>query len=131
LTQKFLGRGLLIAALSVALATPARADQYQTGHSQAVAAAVIAVAAVAVVVIVLVRHRHKPKGKTIAGCVRSGASGMRVTSEKDQRTYTLSGNTAGLKQGSRVTLEGNPSGAGNALIFDVQTIGRDLGACPQ
>ena len=41
MTQKFLWQGVLIAALSVALATPARANQLQTDADEIVAGIVV------------------------------------------------------------------------------------------
>ena len=132
MTQKFLWRGLLIAALSVALATPARANQLQTNVDEVVAGIVIVSAGIAVLVTVLVlrHHHHEPKDKMITGCVESGASGISMTNEKDKQQYALAGNTADVKQGDRVTLVGTPSGPSNARIFGVQKVGRNFGACP-
>ena len=55
---------------------------------------------------------------------------MSVTNEKDKQNYALSGNTAGVKQGDRMTLQGKASGPGNALGFEVQKVSKDFGACP-
>jgi len=130
MTQKFLWRGVLIAALSVALATPARADQLQTNVEEIVVGIVVVSAAIAVGVTLLILHQHhKPKSGTITGCVDSGANGMSVTNEKDNRNYALSGDTAGVKQGDRMTLEGKPKDKGKTLVFEVQKITRDFGAC--
>ena len=128
--QKLLGQGVLIAALSVALATPARANQLQTNSDEIVAGIVVVCAGIAVVATVLILHyHHKPKSRTITGCVNSVANGMIVTNEKDKQTYAMSGNTASIKQGDRVTLEGKPYGPSNRLVFEVQRVIRDFGAC--
>ncbi len=130
MTQKFLWQGVLIAALSVALATPARANQLQTDADEIVAGIVVVAAGIAVVVTVLILHyHHKSKSGTITGCVDSGANGMSVTNEKDKRNYALSGNTVSIKQGDRVTLEGKPNGPSNGRVFEVQMVARDFGAC--
>lgn len=126
-TQKFFCRGVLIAVLSVALAIPARANVQTTGKEAAVGIVVVA-AAVAVIAIVLVL-RHKPKQRTITGCVNSGAGGMSLTDEKDQRVYALSGDTTGVKPGDRMTLDGNRKDAGSSLSFETRKISRDFGAC--
>jgi hypothetical protein len=128
-TQKFLWQGVLIAALTSALATPARANQLQTNADEIVVGIVVVSAAIAVVVTVLVLHHHKPKNRAITGCVDSGANGMSVTNEKDKRNYALSGNTVGVKQGDRMTLEGKANGPGSTLAFEVQKVTRDFGAC--
>jgi hypothetical protein len=130
MTQKFLWQGVLIAALSVALATPARANQLQTNADEIVAGIVVVSAGIAVVATVLILHyHHKLKSGTITGCVDSGANGMSVTNEKDKRNYALSGNTVGIKQGDRMTLEGKANGPGNTLVFEVQKVTRDFGGC--
>jgi hypothetical protein len=129
MTLKFLWRTLLIAALSVALAKPLHAGQLQTDENDLVIGIVVVSAAIAALVVILVLRHHKPKDKTITGCVDSGAGGMTVTSEKDKRRYSLSGNTSGIKQGDRVALVGKASGPGNAPVFEVQKVARDFGAC--
>jgi ribose/xylose/arabinose/galactoside ABC-type transport system permease subunit len=130
MTQKFLWRGVLIAALSVALATPARANQLQTDATEIVIGIVVVTAVIAVGVTVLIlHHHHKLKSGTITGCVDSGANGMSVANEKDKRNYALSGNTVGVKQGDRMTLEGKRKDNGKTLVFEVQKVTTDFGAC--
>lgn len=88
----------------------------------------IAVAAVAVVVIVAVlATRHK--SQKITGCISSGANGMSVTDEKDNRSYALSGSTAGVKAGDRVTLEGKRKATGKVVTFEAHRVTKDFGAC--
>ncbi|MGO4885139.1 MAG: hypothetical protein ACLP59_30600 [Bryobacteraceae bacterium] len=142
MTQKSSWRGVLIAILSVALATQALADRpgfsvrpdllapssgggFQRTRDVFVTGVVVAAVAVAVVVIVLVTHRPQ----RITGCIHSGADGMGVTDEKDKRSYALSGNTAGIKAGFRMTLEGKRKHAGQAPAFEIHKVGRDFGAC--
>ncbi len=128
MTQKFLWRGVLIAVLSVALATPARAGQLQTDADEIVIGIVAVSAGIAVLVTVLIL-RHKPQKKEITGCVNSAASGMSVTDEKDKRDYALSGNTLGVKPGDRMTLQGKPKNPGKTLVFEIQKVSTDFGAC--
>ena len=55
-----------------------------------------------------------------------------MTDEKDKRIYTLSGNTAGLKLGDRMTLQGKKmkqKGAGKTLVWETKTVRKDFGAC--
>jgi hypothetical protein len=86
-------------------------------------------AAVAVLVTVLLMH-HKNHDATITGCVRSSAAGMSLTDEVDKRTYSLTGNTAAVKTGDRVTLEGKLHKArGATFVFDAHRVSRDFGAC--
>ena len=130
MTQKLLWRGVLIVALSVAIAKPARADQLQTNVDEIVAGIVVVSAAIAVGVTLLILHqRHKPKSGTITGCIDSGANGASVTNEKDKQNYALSGNTVGVKQGDRMTLQGKPKDSGQTPVFEVQKVTRDFGAC--
>jgi len=137
MTQKSIWRGVLIAVLSVALATAAWADSPRLaanlssgGGFQKLGEEVvigIAVAAVVVVVVVVVLVKHRPQ--KITGCINSGANGMSVLDEKDKRIYTLSGSVAGVKAGDRMTLEGKRKPAGQALVFEAHKVGRDFGAC--
>lgn len=89
------------------------------------------VAAITVVVIVVVHESRKTR--TITGCVSSGPTGMILTNEKHKHSYALSGNTAGVKPGERITVQGkkiNPS-AGKPLTWDTKAITSDLGVCQQ
>jgi hypothetical protein len=131
-TQKCLWRGVLIVALCVALATPARAQQNSLNNiGRNIVIGIVAVAAALVVVTVVVVHESRKK-RTITGCVNSGANRMSVTDEKDKHIYALSGNTADIKPGDRVTLHGkkvNPQGANKTLAWEVSKESKDFGAC--
>lgn len=136
MTQKSLWRVVLIAVLSVALAMPSWADKPRLaptniGPSKGTAVAIligigVAAVAVVVVVVVLVKH-HKPQ--KVTGCVSSGANGMSVTDEKDKQNYLLSGNTAGVKAGDRITLEGKREHTGQTHVFEAHRVAKDFGAC--
>lgn len=129
MTQKCLWRGVLIVVLSVALATPAKASGYPSGG--AIAGAVVGVIAAVVVITVVVIHESAKK-RTITGCVNSGANGLSVTDEKDKRIYALSGNTAGIKPGDRITLQGKkvkPKGTDKTFAWEVKKETKDFGAC--
>jgi hypothetical protein len=92
---------------------------------------IVAVAAAVVVITVVVVHESTKK-KAITGCVNSGDNGMSVTDEKDKRIYTLSGNSAGIKPGDRVTLQGKKvkaKGANAPLAWEVNKVTKDFGAC--
>jgi hypothetical protein len=119
---------VLIAALSAALATPARADGFQTIGDEIVVGIVVVSAGIAVLVTYLVLHeRHKPSALT--GCVAPGPAGMSVTDEKDKRIYTLAGDPVGVKAGDRLTFEGKRKKAGNAFVFDARSVTKDFGSC--
>jgi hypothetical protein len=126
--KKFFGRAVLVAFLSVALARPARADSLENAAIAVVVGIVIVTATVAVVVAVLVL-RHKHREVQITGCVGPGAKGMRLKDERDKRIYDLSGDTAGIKVGDRVSLEGKRTHSGTSLVFETQRVARDFGAC--
>jgi hypothetical protein len=124
-----LSRVVLIIALSFALAAPAPAESVNAAGDQVVAAIVVVSAAVAVGVIFLILH-EKHKTIPITGCVTSEASGMKLTDEKDRRIYPLSGETAGVKPGDRMTLEGKRQADGKKSIFEVRRATKDFGVCP-
>jgi hypothetical protein len=129
-TQKFLWRGALIVALCMILAIPTKADQLGDDIRNAIIG-IVAVAVALVVITVVVVHESRKK-RTVTGCVTSGANGMSVTDEKDKRIYALTGNTADIKTGDRVTLHGkkvNPKGANAPLSWQVNNEIKDLGAC--
>jgi hypothetical protein len=93
--------------------------------------AIVGVAAALVIVTVVVIHQSSKKRK-ITGCVNSGENGMSLTDEKDKRIYALSGNTAGIKPGERVTLQGKkikPKGANNTFVWETKSVTKDFGAC--
>ena len=130
MTQKFLRRGALIVALCMILAIPTQADQLGD-DARNVVIGIVAVSVALVVIIVVVVHESRKK-RTITGCIISGANGMSLTDEKDKRIYALSGNTADIKPGDRVTLHGkrvHPKSANATLAWQVNNEIKDLGAC--
>jgi hypothetical protein len=125
---RILRRTALIPVLCLTLATPSRAESLTTARNQLIAGLVVVGVVITVLTtLVILHHKHKPSA--ITGCVRSGASGMSLTDEKDKRTYALSGNPVGLKPGDRVTLEGKPNKTGEAFVFEAQWVAKDFGAC--
>lgn len=133
MTSKYLWCGVLIVALTVALSPSAEA---QTGGGKIVSngtivGVILGVVAAVVVVAYLVIHESSKK-RGITGCVTSGENGMRVTDEKDKRSYALSGNTADIKPGDRMTLQGKkikPKDAGKPVVWETKTISKDFGVC--
>jgi mannitol-specific phosphotransferase system IIBC component len=136
--RKSIWRGVLVAILSTALATHGLAEKPRLAANGSLnivpkglvvaVVAGIAVAAVAVVVVTVVLVKHH-KRQRITGCIYSGANGMSVTDEKDKLSYALSGSTADVKAGYRMTLEGKRKRAGHALAFETHKVGMDFGAC--
>jgi hypothetical protein len=124
--------GILIVVLSGVFAAPSEAQQYGSiGVNHAQAVGLIAGAAAAATVVAVVVIYELTKKRAITGCVNTGQSGMTVTDEKDKRTYTLSGNTTGVKPGDRMTLQGKkvkPTN-NNPLTWETKKIARDLGVC--
>jgi hypothetical protein len=113
----------------VALATPVKASGYPSGG--AIVGAIAGAAAALVIVAVVVIHESSKK-RTITGCVNSGENGMSVTDDKDKQTYTLSGNTAGIKTGDRITLQGKkvkPKGTDKTLTWEAKNVTKDFGVC--
>ncbi len=132
MTAKSLWRGVLIVVLSVVLTQPAEA---QAGGRKIVSTGTIVGAIVgivaAVVVVTVVAIHESSKKRTITGCVSSGENGISVRDEKDKRIYVLSGNTAGIRTGDRITLSGkkvNPKGAGT-LIWEAKRVAKNFGPC--
>jgi len=146
MTRRSLWREILIAVLSVALVTPAAADNPRLAlrphllnsnsgsglkkvGDEITIGIVVASVAVGVLVAILIIH-YRSKKRAITGCVRPAAGGMSLTDEKDKQDYALSGDTAGVKAGDRMTLEGKRRHTGKTLVFETQKVFRDFGACP-
>src|ERR1039458_3680498 len=135
MTLKYLS-AVLIIALSFVLCMPAKAQgsaggglgQIGPSTGTIVGAVVGVVAGVAVVAIVAI---HYSKKRTITGCVKPAQNGMIVNDEKDKLVYTLSGDTAGVKPGERMTLQGKKikPNAGNPLGWEITKIRTDYGVC--
>jgi len=123
--------GVLIIALGFVLCVPREAkasSQIGASNGTIVGAIVGIVAGVAVIAIVAI---HYSKKRTITGCVKSEQKGMIVNDEKDKLVYTLSGDTADVKQGERMTLQGKKikPNAGNPLGWEITKIRTDYGVC--
>jgi hypothetical protein len=136
MTSKCLS-ALLILALGLAFAKPAHAQQQclpcgQVGPNTGPIIAAIVVTLAAVVIITVVIVHESAKKRTITGCVISGANGMTLTDEKDNRVYALSGNTAGITPGDRVKLHGKKrksKGPDKMLLWEARDVARDFGVC--
>jgi hypothetical protein len=123
-----LGRAVLVIVLSAALVAPARAETLQTAGDQVIAGVVVVSVGLGILVTYLIVH-HKHSRTAITGCVKSGANGMSLTNEKDQRTYALTGDPVGIKPGNRMSLEGKRERSGQALVFQALTVTKDYGVC--
>ena len=127
--------GVVTIALSLVLCMPARAQTTSgkpiggvtTGE---VVGVIVGVAAAVAVVTVVVIHESSKK-RTITGCVDSAQRGMTLTDERDKRSYSLSGDTTGIRPGDRVTLQGKkirPNGS-NPLTWETKKVTKDFGVC--
>jgi len=122
--------GVLMFALVVALATPARADSLKTRGNEIVAGIAGVVAAIVVVVVIVAVHYSKKR--SVTGCVSSGANGITITDEKDKQVYALSGNTTDIKPGDRIKLHGKkakPTGTDKTLVWEAKEVTKDFGVC--
>jgi hypothetical protein len=128
--RKSLCRAVLIAVVSVAIATPARADNLSNAGRNIVIGIAAVTAAIAVVAtVVIIDYSNK---RTITGCVKRAENGMTIADEKDQRIYTLSGNTAGVMPGERMEWRGlkvKSTGPDKTPIWDARAIIKDFGVC--
>ncbi len=132
--------GVLIIALTLILCVPAEAQRPNTvapssakigGVSNGEIVGIVVGVVLLVVVVAVVAIHHSAKQRKITGCVVASPSGLTVNNERDNRIYALSGNTAGVKAGERMSLQGhkiNPD-AGNPLGWQVTQIQKDYGAC--
>ena len=94
-------------------------------------AAIVGVVAALAVVTYVVIHESSKK-RTITGCVSLGENSMSLTDEKDKRSYALTGSTADVKPGDRVTLQGKrikPKDARNPFLWETKAISKDFGVC--
>ena len=143
MTLNYLRCGFLTIVLGFVVSMPARAQTpsllgpctsnckpiggVTTGE---IVGVVVGVAAAVTIVTILVIHKSHEK-KTITGCVNSANSGMTITDEKDKRAYALSGNTAGIKPGDRVKLQGEKvKTADKTFVWQTENMTKDFGACP-
>jgi hypothetical protein len=128
--KKCAWRVVLVVALSVAVAMPARAESEGAAAIEIIAA--IVVVGVVLVFLVPATIVHYSKKRTITGCVISEANGMTLTDERDKQIYALSGDTSGIKAGDRVKLQGKkerPKGTDKALLWKATKVTKDFGAC--
>jgi len=129
MTRKRFYCGVVIVALTVGLATPARADKAATVLI-VVAAATAAAAIAAVAIVSSVQHRRKKI--VITGCVLSGEKGMTITDQEDKKVYLLSGETIGIKAGDRMKLEGKRLKAkrpDKSRVWETKQVIKDFGVC--
>ena len=129
--QKSLGRAILIAVISIALAIPAKANSLDNAARNIIIGIVVVTAAIAVTITLVVLHESK-KDRTITGCVNSSGAGMTIADENDNRIYVLSGNTVGITPGDRMSLKGKKAkskGPDHPRVWVATSVTKDFGVC--
>ena len=106
------------------------------GSGKAIGIGVGAAAGAAVAVVLLVRHHHHVASNNqayVTGCTQSAQDGIRLTSDKDNQTYTIVSNDKSLKAGERITLKGSVVSADGSAnpSFQVLSLVKDFGTCGQ
>jgi hypothetical protein len=133
MTIPSLPRTSAVLALCLLLALPAlpQSGGGSIGPSKGeIVGIVVGVAAALVVVGVLIYHGTHRHPSSMTGCVASGADGLTLRNEKDKKVYALSGYSAALNAGERVTIQGKKvKDAGGKASFQVATIAKDFGSC--
>jgi hypothetical protein len=127
---KSIWRAVLVVVLSLALATPAKANNLDNTGRNIVIGIVVVTAAVAVVITVVILHESK-KDRTITGCVKSEGNGMTIADERDQQVYSLTGNTVGITPGDRMSLKGKKakSKGDQPRVWVATSTIKDFGVC--
>lgn len=122
--------GLLLCASLCVASSPAPAQQGGFGHIGPSTGEVVGILVGTAAVIGLVVYLVIPKQKTIEGCVESGEGGMRLTDDKDKRTYALVTDKISLQPGRRVSLKGKKSkDKSGTHQFGVRKLVKDQGTC--
>jgi hypothetical protein len=129
MTQKRFWCGIVIVALTMGLAVPAKAVNAE--GVLIIVAATTAVAAISVFV-TFASVQHRRKKIVITGCVVSGEKGMTVTDEEDRRVYLLSGETTAIRPGDRMKLRGRivrSTGPDKARLWEAKEVLKNFGVC--
>ena len=124
-------RSFIPMSLCLLLALPAFPQTGgRIGPSKGEVIGIIAGIAAVIVVVGVVVYRGTHKQASITGCVNSGQNGLNLTNVKDKKTYTLVGNSADLKPGQQVTINGKKQkDSTGKLSFQVQQLAKDYGVC--
>jgi len=71
------------------------------------------------------------RDRSLNGCAVSGAGGIELQNRGDQQTYSLLGETAGIKPGDRVRVSGKKEkkNSGAPRQFLVEKLNKDYGSC--
>lgn len=112
--------------LSASPSAKANVGYASNGKAAAVAAGLAGAGAGIAFLIYYSTHR----GHSLRGCAASSPDGLQLMSEGDQRSYSLSGDIAGIKSGDRVRVSGSKvKGDSKHRKFVVTKLSKDYGAC--
>ena len=100
------------------------------GPSNGEIVGIIVGAAAAITVVGILIYREAHKHPSITGCIASGVDGLTLNNEKDKKVYALSGDSAALRPGERVTLTGKKiKDSDGKPSFQVEKLTKDYGTC--
>ena len=124
-------RTFMAAAFCLLLAVPGFPQNYgNIGPSKGEVIGIIAGAAAVLGVTGYLIYRSTHKHASIQGCVTSYQNGLSLSTDKDNKTYFLAGDSAALRPGQHVALSGKKrKDSSGKLIFEVQKLKKDLGEC--
>jgi hypothetical protein len=70
------------------------------------------------------------KNAATVGCLVSEQNGLSLKTQRDNKTYLLSGDSAGLQPGHQVALKGKKAkDSAGKLTLQVQKLAKDYGEC--
>lgn len=129
------GSGVLCAALSVSVfaqyggttgtSSTGGYTPPKGGYSSATGIGIGAGAAAGAALAYLIFHRS-----SVVGCVEFSGDRMKLTNEKDRKTYALVGGDVDVRPGERVELKGKRAkGDAGSPTFNVAKLAKDFGPC--
>jgi hypothetical protein len=121
---------VLALCLLLALPTFSQTGLGGIGPSKGEVVAIIVGLAAALTGVGFLVYHETHKHPSVTGCVASGADRLTLQNEKDKKAYALSGDSAALKAGERVTVKGKKvKDSGGKPSFEVEKLIKDYGAC--
>jgi hypothetical protein len=124
-------RSFMPVSLCLFLALPAFPQTGpRIGPSKGEVIGIITGIAAAIVVVGVVVYRSAHKQTSLTGCVNADQNGLSLTNSKDKKTYALVGNSADLKPGQQVTINGKKQkDSTGKLSFQVLRLTKNYGVC--
>jgi hypothetical protein len=132
MTLRSLLRTSVTLALCLLLAAPSvpQTGFGNIGPSKGQAIAIIVAAAVVVTGIGILVYYGVHKNAATVGCLVSDQNGLSLKTPKDNKSYLLSGDSAGLQPGHQVGVKGKKAkDSAGKLTLQVQKIAKDYGEC--